>query len=293
MQTKILYYDKKVEEACFDICEKLQIDNMPDYDNKSYHKLVDNKFKRIAIPDSMKLPIYGRIFEESVFPKFETNKHNVLFVFDGKILKGIVHFADYNHDKVLKNLQDDILNFELNLRQLLVIEKLSNLDLIKYFKNKRDSKNTKSSDYSRYDEKINRFEKTISNRDYLSEFQTFDISDLLNFCNSDFSKKIFPLEKVKIETKKFSPGEIIRNLRNTAMHGKDPIGKDEAASIYSMESLSKFLTNLKIFRQLANDLEEKIKNHDDYRKSIQLENQSKLNIIHAHHPSALNYFLSR
>ena len=39
MQTKILYYDKKVEVACLDICSTLHIDTMPDYDSKHYYEL--------------------------------------------------------------------------------------------------------------------------------------------------------------------------------------------------------------------------------------------------------------
>lgn len=102
MQDKILFYDKELEIACYDICNTLKIDNMPGYDSNYYYELIDNKFEKAQIVDEVKLEINDRIFEPQNIEKFNNNKHNVLFVYSGKILKGIVHFADYNRNIVFE-----------------------------------------------------------------------------------------------------------------------------------------------------------------------------------------------
>ena len=77
---------------------------------------------------------------------FKNNKHNVLFVYTANVLKGIVHFADYNRNIVLKRIQDDMLNFEMNLRECLVLNGKTNQSIIEYLEyrfNKSKYKNDK------------------------------------------------------------------------------------------------------------------------------------------------------
>jgi len=45
-QKNILYYDKKVEEACFNICDSLKIGNMPGYDSRHYYELEKRQFQK-------------------------------------------------------------------------------------------------------------------------------------------------------------------------------------------------------------------------------------------------------
>ena len=48
MQSKILYYDNEVEDACHNICDELKIDNMPDYDSKHYYELVNGVSRHLC-----------------------------------------------------------------------------------------------------------------------------------------------------------------------------------------------------------------------------------------------------
>ena len=65
MQDKILYYDKEVESACYNICYTLKIDNMPGYDSNYYYELVDNKFvkKHTLVAERLDCKV-GRLCEK-------------------------------------------------------------------------------------------------------------------------------------------------------------------------------------------------------------------------------------
>jgi hypothetical protein len=289
MQDKILYYDKEVESACHDICNSLKIDNLPGYDSNYYYELIDNKFEKKQIVDELKLEINDRIFEPQNIEKFKNNKHNVLFVYSGKILKGIVHFADYNRNIVLKRIQDDVLNFELNLREFLVLKGKTIYDIIKFYE---DSINKESKEriLNHCERRLNFFKNKEKEIKSLGEFQLCELSDLMDYCNSSFSNNIFKFENH--EDFDFKIGNhIIGPLRNMVMHGKNPIEKDIFSSIFSIESLIKFEKSLKILKYYNSKLEELIYTNEDYQLSVKLENQNKLKIIHEHHPRALKYFI--
>lgn len=289
MQSKILYYDKEVENACLDICATLKIDNMPGYDSKSYFELIEKKFKKKKIGNSFKLQISDRIFEEKNIKKFCNNKHNVLFVFSGSILKGIVHFADYNKNIVLKRIQDDVLNFEFNLREFLVLNNIGNSDIIKFYENSL-SKEKKEKNKPHLERRISILKSKEKEMNSLGTFQLCELSDLMDYCNSSFSNAIFKFENHKDYNNSIG-NKIIGNLRNMVMHGKNPIEKDLDTSIFSIESLLRFQKSLQILDYYNAKLESLIYSNKEYQLSIQLENQNKLKIIHEHHPRALKYFL--
>lgn len=289
MQNKILYYDKEVESACFDICDTLKIDNMPGYDSKSYFELANKKFIEKQIVESCKLQISDRIFEENNIKKFRNNKHNVLFVFSGSILKGVVHFADYNRNIVLKRIQDDVLNFEFNLREFLVLNNIVNQDIIKFYEDSLSSERREKNKLH-IERRLSFLKSKEKEMNNLGTFQLFDLSDLMDYCNSSFSGKIFKFENHDSHNNSIG-NHIIGPLRNMVMHGKNPIQKDGDTSIFSIESLETFKSSLEILAYYNSKLEIEIFNNIDYQKSIKLENKSKLEIIHLHHPRALKYFI--
>lgn len=290
-QTGILYYDRKVEAACRDICNTLQIDNMPDYDSKHYYKLEDDEFIRLGIPTNSKLSTNDLVFKDNLIHKFEDNNHNVLFVFKGKVLTGIVHFSDYNQTKVLQAIQQDVLAFERKMRQYLFLKGFRNKDVIKFFEHKIRNSNSRARAY--FEGRIAIIEKNKHKDSLLGEFQIFTLKELLEFGDSELSNNMFTLESVKMvgENKPKSEGYYINELRNMAMHGKNPVDKDESSSIYSIDSLKVLFESLKLLRKATYRIESLIVKHKDYQKSIQMDNRSKLEIIHQHHPKALNFFI--
>ncbi|QAA80565.1 hypothetical protein EI546_01940 [Aequorivita sp. H23M31] len=287
-QRGILYYDKEVEKACHSICETLKIDNMPDYDSAHYFQLQNGQFQRKSINEENKLQSRDRIFEEELIKKFNANTHNVLFVFKGDVLSGIVHFSDYNQTKVLQAIQDDVLTFERKLRQYLFLKNFRNEDMLKYFEY-RAGKNEHSKHY--YEGRLHQLDKRKEELNQLGEFQMFDLKDLLEFGNDAPSKNAFQYEKVDLQGRDIYESTMVNSLRNMAMHGKNPIEMDEESSVYSIESLEYLFHALKILETFTYRIEKLIADHEDYKKSVIMDNRSKLEIIYQHHPKAINYFM--
>lgn len=287
MQSKILYYDIEAVEACLDICNTLKINFLPDYDSKHYYELLDNNFIKKPIHDAIKVNVDDKIFNKVCVDKFINNDHNVLFVFSGKVLKGIVHYADYNRNIVLSKLQIDVLNFEQNLRELLVLNNKSNDDIIDFFKHKLTS-SSREREIEHYRDRLASSNKNINTMSNVGPFQMFNLSDLIDYTSSSFSDKILSFNKHQ----DLDSVSTIKFIRNMAMHGKNPIEIDNETSIYSIESLKKLSSSIEVLEHYSHLIDEKINENSDYVLTKKLENINKLNIIHKHHPNSLKYFLS-
>jgi hypothetical protein len=203
---------------------------------------------------------------------------------------GVVHISDYNRDIVLQYIQDDMLTFERKLRQLILLNGFTNKDMKQHFENGLSkAKNDKNRSF--YQSKIINYEKNENEINALSPFQVFEFKDLMEFADCYSEHPVHHFEKYEISGRKKSSIEILRVLRNMAMHGKNPIGKDSESKIYSIESLQLLFDSLKVLRSEYSKIFEKIRSHPDFLRSIQLDNKSKLQIIHDYHPKAIEYFL--
>ena len=290
MQSSILYYDKKSEEACYDICRYLKIDNMPAIDGTHYYEQEAGIFIQKSITIDHSISVSSSIFRQEIIPQFEVNRHNVLFVFEEDVMMGVVHICDYNRDIVLQYIQDDILSFERKLRQLILLHGYDNTDILNYFIYKREKcKDKKSRGF--YDQKIQNYESRRIESDSLGAFQLFDFSDLLNFTESSFTNSFYKIPRYSLLNQNHPGKEILRELRNLAMHGKNPVKINNQTFIYSLDSLQKLIDSLYVLRKEYSVLTNKIRQHPDFIRSIELDNRSKLDIIHHHHPKALEYFL--
>lgn len=185
----------------------------------------------------------------------------------------------------MQYIQDDILAFERKLRQLLLLNNHHNHELKAFFEYRRDS----NPDY--YDKKIETYHKRQDEINSLGAFQIFDFSDILDFLGSSFSKKLHKIGKYTINNKSQDGVKILRDLRNLAMHGKNPVMVDKSTSIYTINSLEILIDSLMVLRNEYASVTMKIRKHPDFLKSIELDNRGKLEIIHKHHPKALEYFL--
>lgn len=286
MQDKILYFDEDVVEACHNICDELRIDNMPSYDSKHYYERQDGVFKKYIIEDVQKVNANESIFKDELIEKFSVNKHNVLFVFDSNIIKGIVHFSDYNIEKVIQTIQDDVLKFEKNLRKLLYLKGFRNNDIINYLKIKLKKNYNEGLEF-----KINKLDENKDKMNSLGEFQMFYLFDLLLFSGSSTSGPAFVIKNRKINGV-YKGINIINDLRNNVMHAKNPVALNEN-KVYSLNTLHDFFISLNALKEENALLEEIIFNNPVFQKSIKLDNENKLRIIKDHHPQAIDYFLRR
>jgi hypothetical protein len=290
MQSNILYYDPIAENACFDICNHLRIDNMPGIDGLHYYERIKGMFERNKIEAFHRVSVNDNLISNESIEKFKSNSHNVLFVYEEDLLRGVVHISDYNRDVVLQKIQDDVLSFERKLRQLILLSGFKNSNMLEYFEKKlKDSTSTKNIDY--YSLRIRNFNNRKGEIDSLGPFQLFEFNDLMNFTNSSFSKWIHKVNTYELGDAKKSGTDILRELRNLAMHGKNPVSINRETSIYSLESLHYLKQSLDVLRKESSEVSKKIRLHPDFMLSIELENRKKLEIIHDHHPKALEYFL--
>lgn len=290
MQANVLYYDQVAEAACFDICNHLKIDNMPGIDGLHYYELVNGSFEEKKIEAIHKVSVNDNFISAESIEKFKSNRHNVLFVFEEEVLRGVVHISDYNRDIVLQNIQDDLLSFERKLRQLILLNGFINDDMLKYFEYKL-ARNTSPSKREYYELRLKSYNKRKNEIDSLGQFQLFEFSDLMNFGSSSFSKVIHKVGSYVLGNTKKNGAEILRQLRNLAMHGKNPVSINRETSIYSLESLHLLSESLQVLRKEYSEVSKKIRQHPDFLRSTELENRKKLEIIHDHHPKALEYFL--
>src|SRR5690606_20096266 len=184
--------------------------------------------------------------------------------------------------------QDDVLAFERKMRQYLFLKNFRNEDMLDYFKYRSEK-----DEYSRryFEGRIHRLEKRKEEISQLGEFQMFDLKDLLEFGNDPQSNRLFEYKKIDVNGKSLYESTMVNSLRNMAMHGKNPIEMDEESSVYSIESLEYLFKALNILEAFTYRIEKLIADHEDYQKSVRMDNRSKLNIIYEHHPKALNYFI--
>ena len=290
MQPNILYYDKEAESACMDICDYLKIDNLPGINGRSFFEFQGNKFLGLPVRKKHRVQVSDTLFERQILNKFRDNRHNVLFVYEGDVLRGVVHFSDYNKDALLQSIQDDVLSFERKLRQLILLNGFTNADMLAYFRIKSTSKGSLR-DKEYYESRLKYFDRKFNEIESLGPFQLFDFSDLLNFSASSYTGAIHKTTVYKWNGAKVAGAEILKELRNMAMHGKNPVAKNKSTSIYSMDSLEKLSFSLRVLRKEYSSVSKKIRQHPDLLRSIELDNRSKLEIIHSHHPKALEYFL--
>lgn len=293
MQPNMLYYDKLVEEACFDICNTLHIDNMPTVDGKHYFELENGLFVKKEISPQNKLDLDEPIFNPDLLLKFEQNRHNVLFVFEGEVLRGVVHLSDYNDDVVIQSIQDDILTFERNLRRWLELNGFKNENMIDFFHYKMQNCAGNEKNKMYWSSRIDNIEKRKEEMKQIGEFQLFDFKELLLFSASKKSNKVFKLPCFAVGIMKSDGIDVLSDLRNLAMHGKNPVEFDKLQEKFTLSSLQTLFAVLRYFSIQYLNLLKLIRTHKDFVKSIQFDNQSKLRIIHDHHPKALEYFISK
>lgn len=282
MQSNILYFDETQAEACQQICDRLKIDNMPSIDGKNVYFTENGIFTKRTIEKHNRFSLEQRIFDESVLDVFQKNNHDVVFVFEEEVLQGVVHFCDYNQNGVLQAIQSDILRFERNLRVYLQLCGFSNQSILDYFEVKSQEEIRKQKEKRFATNKLQFFENKAKKMHELGEFQLFDFGDLLAFGNSSFSGKCYTGAHT----------DRIRELRNMAMHGKNPVSINHESVIFSIDSLKFFLETLFLFRTYSNKLVSAIHSHEEHIDSKRIANKKKLEIIHQHRPKALDFFIN-
>ncbi len=162
---KVIFYDPAMEDECVKFCKNRNIEYLPsleDPNNRVYFKDKNGYFEEMIIDESLKIDVNLDVFSEQALSKFK--KNNVLFVYNYGEFCGVIHFSNYNSDKIKLNIYSMILIYETSLREILNINKIQD---------KKDRKFEKHfigeliDDISKNEE----IKMKINNKDILREFR--------------------------------------------------------------------------------------------------------------------------
>lgn len=240
MTEDLIFYDPDYIESCVEFCEERNISYLPHVDGSSLYKHVDEGFERVEYFEEFRVQQNRHIFDQLLKKKLEDKK--VLFVYDGTVLKGVIHFADYNSDFVYKHLYDRFFELENSLRNYLKIKNLDNQDLLEHLSSKRglDEEDRKTLG-----------EKMSSRR----PFQEAGLKDLFDLINS---------HNLNIDL----PQDDLRDLRNQVMHEKQFVEHKDFVRKemhYDLDSFGTFFERVQMLRKAIR----KIKNKTELENQVE------------------------
>jgi hypothetical protein len=287
----LLYYDENKIQECIGVCEYLEIDYLPVAGTFKYAEKDKGNFKLSKIRPGIGIPSFQRVLDRETRQKLTRAKHNVLFVHEGQVVKGVVHISDFNKNAVLQAIQHDMLAFERNLRHWYLLNEIDNNTLLGFFRQKSAGKRNAAYWKAQLEVFINLQQQGHLAR--YSELQHFNLSHLLDFGNSSASTKLFVTNDiVEMDTTTRSEArKIIIELRNNAMHARDSIDTKNIQEIHTAAELKRFYIRIDTFIRKYEELEEKIHGHEKHKRAVILENSGKLTIIGQHYPNAIEYFI--
>lgn len=174
------FYDDQKEKELKKFCRKNGITYLPTKCRISAFKLEGNDFIKTKIEDISKVNLNDLIFYQSTIDKFEEVDHNeVRFIMESGEIKAVVHIVDYNNDSISIELFKALLQFETNVRNLLIENNLTNEKFIVWVEKKSISSNNKKYWQRRlnaiYPEDEKRRLKTINKMENANPFQTFTL----------------------------------------------------------------------------------------------------------------------
>ncbi len=240
-----VYYDAQNERELIAYCIKNGFTYLPSKSKKSVYKLEKDHFVKTRIEDVFKVNAYDLIFNQDTIKKFEKPNHNeIRFIVENNQIKGVVHIVDYNNVFISVQLFKALLQFESNLRQILIEHDLTNEDFITWVKDKASKTND-----NYWHRKLNELEYRREQMNYANLFQTFNFRDLLNFAKDE---NILDFSDVEIDN--------VSDVRNLLAHNKDVTSHTDknGSIVYDFEGLKVFVEQMTSFFESYEVLADKV-----------------------------------
>lgn len=287
MQRQILYFDAQVEDICSLICRELMINNMPSLQGKTAWVTEGQGWKEKLLHEQMVLSPDTRLLEPGLANRFEKASHNVLFVFSGDMIRGVVHISDFNHPVVIKALQDDVSDFEQLLRKWLLLHGHTQQQVFDYVEENAKTAKQHSRDYwiQRY-EALNR-QWQEGRHHQVGELRLFYLIELLEFGITTYA---YTESQTPFEALSKSDAKKLNQLRNTVMHAGNPIERDQA-KLFSDGSLHEFLRSIQLLKKCQIMFELGIWAHKVFTELRRKENLHRLQLIKQHPEHGLDFLL--
>ena len=243
MISDLVFYDVEEKDNCLKLCNSLGISSMPNLDRKSYCSIEGGKFKNQKLVSEQHFRTYDLLFDKKTVQKFKLSEHNVLFVLNEyDEIVGVIHFSDYNSDKMYLHFYKYMMLFEKNLRKFLKSRGHRNAHFIDYIKEKLPKQYNVYFPKD-YPEKCVKMDKRIQK---LDDFEAFNLSDVMNFANAK--------EKTGIKDE-------VKDIRNWAAHFSSAVGFEsdiDGKILYKIEDLESFIINLDAFCSAYKTIEMKL-----------------------------------
>lgn len=226
MTIEIYFREEFSENEAVRFLQERDITYLPSrLDNSYLYKLENNLLKTVELEKEQIVDLKKNIFDKNVLGLFK--KSEVLFVFSKNKLVGVVHFCDYNREPVFIYGYSKILNFEKNLRNILIKNGLKNNDMKEFFKEKSDN--------IVFKKKYQDFDKLPLKSS--EPFQCFYLLDLISLLAHNKILKI---------------SQKVNDLRNYIMHGRNIVehkNYEEANLIYDFHSFEKIFNLIRLFNE--------------------------------------------
>lgn len=230
----LLYFDPEFEELCLKFCKERNIDCLPDLDDPlKFYRRTEHGFIKDDVAQERRVSGQDDIFAIGMLELFRAN--HLLFVYENDKLTGVVHFSDYNKNEVDAYLFGLLSSFERSVRRFLKLHGLKNQDMLNFFESKVEKANNKT-DKDFFLRKIADYQNKQEQNEKLTVFECFYLLDLIGLVNHH---------------KIISISEDANKLRNTIMHAKELVNKDDASQgdfIYNFSSFEIF------FKQVSKSL---------------------------------------
>lgn len=242
----LIFYDAENEEECIQFCKRNGISYLPDTSRKSCWKFETDTFHEVGLNKVHIIAPTELIFSESTLRKFTAaGIDEVLMVVEKEQIKAVVHVVDYNNLFIQVECFKAISSFERSVRNLLKYNGETNHTFLQWCQGQNQEHfHAVVRQFAPDDEKQKRrMERRMSD---LSEFQMFNLSDLLTF---GVAKGILPEEwgsVLKEGDKLYS----ITQLRNFIAHNKDFTNveiREGSSPLFSIRGLERFTKHFEDF----------------------------------------------
>jgi len=214
--SSVIFFDRDFKDECLRFCRTREISVLPDInDHTKCYILNDQDFDQKNITADELIDDSIPIFSDIIIKKF----HNSDILFTKNLsghISGVIHFCDYNKSIVNSYLYQQFRLLEQSIRDLLVIHKKCNDDLLKFIS-----------------AQTNRRLSSRQKNNTQIPFSEFNLSDLILFAANE---KI-----ISIPYK-------IKDIRNDVMHMKDLVKRKDFTNndlAYDKSSFFNFFDQIK------------------------------------------------
>lgn len=224
--TNLFYFDENQRKACRTICEALHIDCFPAIDENKYWKIEGGEW--IAKSINYSTDGFDDAFDQRILDLFSENGSNIIFRTNNSLIKGVIHFVNYENAHVFATIYHNLNVFEKELRRYLAFCGLDDAYFLRYLEEHK-LRNASESQRERTQNRIDALKTYLGANQKKQPFEKHYLSELMEFAISSYHKRntaklnskpdlAFLNEKITINELSKTRHELINQLRNSIMH---------------------------------------------------------------------------